>query len=66
MTLAENDPFDRPTSSFGALDGRSTKVPDQELIDRARELMEELRRRSSEPSRPALELDYLDRLMDRF
>ena len=62
----ENDPFDRPTSSFGALDGRSTRVPDQDLIDRARELMEELRRRAAEPSRPRLELDYLDRLMDRF
>ncbi len=63
---AESDPFDRPTSSYGALDGRSTKVPDRALIDRARELMEELRRRSSEPSRPQLELEYLDRLMERF
>ena len=61
-----NDPFDRPTSSFGALDGRSTTVPDRALIDRARELMQELRRRSAEPQRPQLELDYLDRLMDRF
>jgi len=60
------DPFDRPTSSFGAIDGRATKVPDQALIDRARELMEELRRRAAEPSRPQLELDYLDRLMGRF
>jgi len=28
--------------------------------------MEELRRRAAEPSRPQLELDYLDRLMGRF
>ncbi len=63
---SRNDPFDRPTSSFGALDGRATRVPDQTLIDRARELMQELRRRAAEPSRPQLELDYLDRLMDRF
>ena len=60
------DPFDRPTASFGAMDGRATKVPDKALVDRARELMEELRRRSSEPQRPKLELDYLDRLMERF
>ena len=60
------DPFDRPTASFGAMDGRATKVPDKALIDRARELMEELRRRSAEPQRPQLELDYLDRLMERF
>ncbi|MEO1494061.1 MAG: TIGR02302 family protein [Pseudomonadota bacterium] len=63
---SRNDPFDRPTSSFGALDGRSTRVPDQGLIDRARELMQELRRRAAEPARPQLELDYLDRLMERF
>ncbi len=63
---SRNDPFDRPTSSYGALDGRSTRVPDQTLIDRARELMQELRRRAAEPARPQLELDYLDRLMERF
>ncbi len=60
------DPFDRPTATFGTMDGRATKVPDKALVDRARELMEELRRRSGEPERPQLELDYLDRLMERF
>lgn len=60
------DPFDRPTASHGAMDGRATKVPDKAIVDRARELMEELRRRSAEPQRPRLELDYLDRLMERF
>ena len=48
------------------MDGRATKVPDKALIDRARELMEELRRRSAQPERPQLELEYLDRLMERF
>jgi uncharacterized protein (TIGR02302 family) len=61
-----NDPFDRPTSAYGPLDGRSTKVPDQALIDRARELMRELRRRAAEASRPQLELDYFERLLERF
>ncbi|MEL7471354.1 MAG: TIGR02302 family protein [Pseudomonadota bacterium] len=60
------DPFERPSSSYGALDGRSTKVPDKSLLERGRELMQELRRRAADPSRPKLELDYLDRLMDRF
>ena len=63
---SRNDPFDRPTSSYGALDGRSTKVPDQALIDRARELMRELRRRAAEPARPTLELEYFERLLERF
>lgn len=63
---SRNDPFDRPTSSYGALDGRSTKVPDQALVDRARELMRELRRRAAEASRPRIELDYFERLLDQF
>lgn len=62
----ELDPFERPSSSFGALDGTSTKVPDRSLLERGRELLQELRRRSAEPTRPQLELDYFDRLMERF
>ena len=62
----ELDPFERPASSFGALDGTSTKVPDRSLLERGRELLQELRRRAAEPSRPELELEYLDRLMERF
>jgi uncharacterized protein (TIGR02302 family) len=60
------DPFDRPSAAFGAIDGRDTKVPDRSVLDRARELLEELRRRAGEPTRPQLELDYFDRLMDQF
>ena len=62
----EADPFDRPTGAFGAIDGTGTDVPDRALIDRARELLEELRRRSADQTRPALELDYLERLLERF
>ncbi|MBK0399386.1 TIGR02302 family protein [Limibaculum sp. M0105] len=62
----EADPFDRPAGSYGAIDGRDTGVPDRSAIDRARELLEELRRRAGEPMRPQIELDYLDRLIDRF
>lgn len=60
------DPFDRPSAAHGAIDGRSTSVPDRSAIDRARELMEELRRRAAEPDRPEIELDYFERLLDRF
>ncbi|MDT8343089.1 MAG: TIGR02302 family protein [Thermohalobaculum sp.] len=60
------DPFDRPAGSYGAIDGRDTGVPDRSAIERARELLEELRRRAGEPMRPRIELDYLDRLIDRF
>ncbi len=60
------DPFERPAGSYGAIDGSSTEVPNQALIDRARELLEELRRRSSERNRPDLELRYLERLLEQF
>ncbi|HUF56189.1 MAG TPA: TIGR02302 family protein [Thermohalobaculum sp.] len=62
----EFDPFDRPSGSNGALDGEDTKVPDRSALDRAREVLEELRRRSAEPHRPELELDYFDRLIEPF
>jgi uncharacterized protein (TIGR02302 family) len=62
----EADPFDRPAGSYGAIDGRDTRVPDRSVLDRAREVLNELRRRSSEPNRPRLELDYLERLLEQF
>ncbi|MEM7499276.1 MAG: TIGR02302 family protein [Pseudomonadota bacterium] len=60
------DPFDRPSGRFGAIDGRDTDVPDRALMDRARELLDELRRRAGEATRPEYELDYLDRLIDQY
>ena len=42
------------------------KVPEEIDVQRAREILEELRRRLSEPSRPRLEKDYLERLLERF
>ena len=60
------DPFGRPQRSQGPDQGRSVKVPDQIDVQRAREVLEELRRRLSDPSRPTLELDYLERLLERF
>lgn len=63
----DSDPFDRPNGRHdGPLDGPRGMTRDEQTIGRARELMEELRRRSADPERPQLELDYLDRLMERF
>jgi hypothetical protein len=41
-------------------------VPGQMQMQRSREILEELRRRAGEPSRPKPELDYIDRLLKRF
>jgi len=60
------DPFGRPERTQGPDLGTSVKVPDQIDIQRAREILEELRRRLGEPTRPMLELDYLERLIQQF
>jgi len=44
----------------------SNNVPDQIDRQRARSIIEELRRRASELGRPKVELDYLDRLLNQF
>jgi len=41
-------------------------VPDEIDIQRAREILEELRRRLGETTRPPVELEYLERLLKRF
>ena len=60
------DPMGRPQRSEGPDFGNSVKIPDEIDVQRAREILEELRRRMGEPSRTPLELDYIDRLLRRF
>lgn len=61
---AGRDPLGRPDNRGTRPDlGLSVKVPDEIDIQRAREVLDELRRRLGDPSRPAVELDYLERLI---
>lgn len=60
------DPMGRPVARDGSPDGGDTHVPSEEELARARELLDEIRRRSGERTRPELELDYLRRLLERF
>ncbi|MBS1181082.1 MAG: hypothetical protein H6Q99_962 [Proteobacteria bacterium] len=60
------DPLGRPTGRRGPDFGNDTKVPGEIEVQRARRLLEELRRRYADPSRPAPELDYLRRLIAPF
>jgi hypothetical protein len=61
------DPLGRPPPHTDGSDpGLLTKVPDQIDAQRAREILEELRRRLGEQTRPTIELDYLERLLKRF
>jgi len=61
----ERDPLGRPTDGSFA-DGSGVEVPDELSRARAREILEELRRRAAEAGRPAEELEYIERLLDRF
>ena len=59
-----NDPLGRPTRNRNYSDG-NTKVPgrNESALERAGRVMEELRRRFADPSRPQPELDYIERLL---
>ena len=60
------DPLGRPDRSNRPDLGLSVQVPDQIDIQKAREVLDELRRRIADPSRPNIELDYLERLIRAF
>ncbi|PKQ08177.1 MAG: TIGR02302 family protein [Alphaproteobacteria bacterium HGW-Alphaproteobacteria-12] len=63
---SERDPLNRATGPLGNTRGLKSAVPDEIDIQRAREILEELRRRAAELERPQIELDYLDRLLRQF
>lgn len=50
----------------GSIDTRRVTIPDQGSIERAQEILDELRKRAGERFRTPLELDYIDRLLKRF
>ncbi len=62
----DEDPLGRPRRTEGPDFGDQVRVPDEIDVQRARRILEELRRRFSDPSRPTFELDYLERLLKRY
>ena len=62
----ERDPFGRPLSSSGSYDQGDVKIPDENILRKSREILDELRRRAGERFRPTIELDYIERLLKRF
>ncbi|MFK8035364.1 MAG: TIGR02302 family protein [Hyphomicrobiales bacterium] len=57
------DPLGRPQRNRGTDDGDSVKVPGEIDIQRAREILDAIRRRLGDIERPEIELDYLERLL---
>ncbi|NNU79646.1 TIGR02302 family protein [Halovulum dunhuangense] len=66
MARDDRDPLGRPSGARGNIRSDENLLPGQDMMRRAQELFDEIRRRSGEQSRPDEELDYLRRLLDRF
>ncbi|CAA7614140.1 Kinesin-like protein K39 [Candidatus Terasakiella magnetica] len=64
--LAVRDPFGRGLRNALEAQDPTVRIPGQEEIRRAREILDELRRRSGDFHRPEAELDYLRRLLKQF
>jgi uncharacterized protein (TIGR02302 family) len=62
----DQDPFGRVNGARGPNFGNDVKVPEQSDLERARNILRELRRRAGERGRPKQELDYIDRLLKQF
>lgn len=61
------DPFGRAEGgAFGASIDGPVKVPDEMELRRAREILDELRRRAGERARPRIERNYIERLLRQF
>jgi uncharacterized protein (TIGR02302 family) len=60
------DPLGRPLTNGGEFDQGDVKIPDNNTLQRARDILDELRRRAGERDRPQYERDYIDRLLQRF
>jgi hypothetical protein len=60
------DPGQRSQEGNGLIDTGDVKLPEAADLQRARQILDELRRRSAEQFRPKIERDYLRRLLDRF
>lgn len=63
---ASRDPLGRPTQNGQALHSGEDMVPEGGSIGSARDLLDEIRRRSGDRDRTVDERDYLRRLLDRF
>ncbi|MCK2052555.1 TIGR02302 family protein [Methylobacterium sp. 37f] len=62
----DDDPLGRPSKGRDMTSGNA-RVPtaDESAVQRTRRIMEELRRKLGDPSRPREELDYFERLLRR-
>ncbi|MGR3503027.1 TIGR02302 family protein [Pseudaestuariivita sp.] len=62
----QRDPLGRRAGSNGQIGTQEQLLQGEDVYRRARELLDEIRRRSGEAERPDEELEYLERLLDRY
>lgn len=60
------DPLGRDSTARGQVGTEQDMLQGDDIQRRARDILDEIRRRSAELGRPDAELDYLRRLLDRF
>lgn len=63
---SQRDPLGRNVGEMGRIGSDRNMLQGDDVYRRAQELLDEIRRRSGDQSRPDTELDYLKRLLDRF
>lgn len=61
---SDRDPLGRPRATTGPDFGRSVQVPDEIDAQRARQILEEIRRRLDNALSPEVERNYLERLLE--
>jgi uncharacterized protein (TIGR02302 family) len=61
---ADRDPLGRPRATQGPDDGSSVKVPDEIDVQRARQILEAIRKRLGNALSPDIERSYLERLLE--
>ncbi|MEM7719982.1 MAG: TIGR02302 family protein [Pseudomonadota bacterium] len=62
----QRDPLGRDVGQNGQIGTEEQLLQGEDVYRRARELLDEIRRRSGEQTRPTEELEYLKRLLERF
>ncbi|MDA7966117.1 TIGR02302 family protein [Ruegeria sp.] len=66
MQAQNRDPLGRNPGAAGSISTEDDLLQGEDVYRRARELLDEIRRRTGETDRPQLELEYLKRLLERF
>ncbi|TIS91026.1 TIGR02302 family protein [Mesorhizobium sp.] len=61
---ADRDPLGRPRTTRGPDDGNSVRVPDEIDVQRARQILEAIRKRLGNALSPDIERSYLERLLE--